>query len=230
MNETARQVVMPILHLPGKVMLPHATRLLRLRAPVVRAIAPALRGERLIAVGVDLPPVVGMRRSALSVDSEVPVCEGEPVCICRALAVRRLPAGEIRVLLRGVSRGVHLSTDHQHGSRVIENATVAFRPDRCFDPPTIDREHRAAELKSLLNCCTPGAIEFPQIRGLFEQSELGNLCDLLADCVGLTGQEGLQLLAAADVELRSDLLLDALRSRWRRQSASESSLVWSSSN
>jgi ATP-dependent Lon protease len=217
MNDTAQQALLPILRLPGRVMLPHATRLLRLPAPVVEKIASALRGDRRLAVGLELPRIVRECRVPEETSNELLPSEGEPVCICQVVAVRRMPQGAARILLRGVSRGVHFSTRHQHDDRVAETAHVEIRPDQCFDPPTIDRSHRCEELVLLLKQCTPGASEAPLIRSLLEQVNLGTLCDLIADCVAIGGNEGLQLLSAANVEQRSDTLLDILRARLRQE-------------
>ncbi len=222
MNETAQQVALPIIRLPGRVLLPHATRLLNLRGPVVRGIAPALRRERLLAIGMECPASKFAQATPWRDDSNFGIpADGEPVCICKVIAVRRLPGGGARILIRGVSRGVHFSTRHQHDLPDDAQIThVAYRPEECFDPPTIDRAHRCEELKSLLNNCTPGTALILQIRVLLEQLDLGTLCDLIADCIGIVGEEGLQLLAAANVELRSDLLLDVLRDRLRREAMS----------
>lgn len=199
-------------------MLPGATRLLRLPASTVREIAPSLRGERLLAVGVDHPATVANGNE-------------EPVCVCRVVAVRRLPAGAIRILLRGESRGVRLSTSHQH-ERIDQGRAerVDILPDECHDPPTIDREHRCEELRMLMEQCVPGSLKSPNINSLLEQASLGRLCDMVADCIGIVGEEGLQLLSATNVELRSDILLDALRSKVRRASTAASSLLFPSAN
>jgi hypothetical protein len=128
-------------------------------------------------------------------------------------------------MLRGQWRGTRLSTSHQHERVFVERCgDVVILDDEWLDPPTIHREHRCEELRGLLERAFPGSLAIPQIRAVFEQANLGSLCDLIADCIGVDGLEGVQLLSAANVELRSDILLDVLRARIRQTSTP--SLSW----
>lgn len=209
MFEPIEHEVMPFIKLAGRVMLPHATRLLRLRADRVQPLVSALRGPRMFAVGVDH---LAIRTPACRSDNLGSPIDGteEPVCICRAVSVERLPQNGVQILLRGLARGVRVSTGRQHPSR------IAYRAERYVEPATIAREHRCEELRQLLEWALPGSTCFPLIRRELEQANLGALCDLIADVVVLSSSTGRQLLAADDVETRSDLLLNALRENCRR--------------
>jgi ATP-dependent Lon protease len=220
-SNLTHQLELPILRLPGRVMLPQAIRLLRVAAPQVSEIATALRGSRLLAVALEHADAFhSVRRPS-----------EEPVCVCRVIAVRRLSAGAIRLLIRGENRGVWFSTTHQHAA-ISPNSRkpIEICDDEYLEPPTVHREHRCEELRQLFEKCIPEACSFPPIRMLLEQAKLGPLCDLIADCIGLGAEEGLQLLSAANVEVRSDMLLDALRSKARQALNSYSLLVSPSAN
>lgn len=211
MTDTTRIGEMPFIKLPGRVMLPRATRLLRLRASAVREIAPALRSDRLLAVGVEHHTSRSMvERETSSVPQADEASTNVPICICKVVAVSRLSAGGNQLLIRGLSRGTRFSTRNRH-EPWIEKLTENY-----IDPPTIDREHRCEELRQLLEDCVPGATQFSLIHRVLEHSALGSLCDLIADTVGMGGERGLQLLSTTNVDVRSDLLLDALR-EMRRQ-------------
>lgn len=211
MIATPPSAELPIIRLPGRVMLPRATRLLKLLEPTVKEIALALRGQRLLAVGLAHP----------SLAADVRWRTEEPVCVCRVVAVRRHSEGSARLMIRGQWRGTRFSTSHQHGMSFAEGgARVVIHEDEWLDPPTVHWEHRCEELRELLQKAVPGALAIPQVRAVFEQANLGNLCDLIADCIGVAGESGLQLLSAANVELRSDILLDVLRANMRQTSTS----------
>ena len=206
MTDTTRIGEMPFIKLSGRVMLPHATRLLRLRATAVQEIALALRGDRLLAVGVEHHASRSTMEAELVSIQQFDEANGNvPICICKVVAVNRLPEGATQLLIRGLSRGLRFPTRNRHKSR-IEKLTENY-----VDPPTIDREHRCQELRQLLEDCVPGATQFSLIHRVLEQSKLGSLCDLIADVVGIGGEHGLQLLSATNVDVRSDLLLDVLR-------------------
>lgn len=149
----------------------------------------------------------------------LPERSGAPVhptaCLARVIDSEPLSCGGRLALILGVSRvsisddTVPVDTEREPG----DLRTVQVRPIGDVVPAvaSIDRFHRRAELLDAAErVLTPRT--FSLLEEAFQQERpLGTLCDLLSACLPLDVEETLALLGEANVDLRSDRLLDAVR-------------------
>ncbi|MCA9081510.1 MAG: LON peptidase substrate-binding domain-containing protein [Planctomycetaceae bacterium] len=112
------------------------------------------------------------------------------------------------LLLRGVGR-MRLSNVRTHAAVTL--AQVVAVPDRYPSPPAIDRGRRREELLQLFGQSCDGTASALVASTLQHELSLGYLSDLLAQNLDLPQAAMLELLDTANVDYRSDLLLDHLR-------------------
>ncbi len=195
--------------LPNVVHFPQTWLPLRIFEPrYCEMLADALNGDRMIAMALLRPNWEPWYQSE-SVEIHPIVCLG------RIAMEEKLPDGRFNLALRGLCRAridTELETDLPY-----RTAELTLLPDHYSSVPTIDRRHRQRELLS-------GAMEFlpelqsdPLLHQLLESEvPLGVLCDMLAHSLGLSTNDAQLLLDEPDVDMRSDLVLDHLRRRQRR--------------
>jgi Lon protease-like protein len=208
----------PIFPLPNVVLFPHVPLPLHIFESRYQAmIEDALNGNRLVAMTLLRPgwEIAG--------DDDRPAVF-ETGCLGQITAEDRLPDGRFHLILRGITR-----------VRVIEEVDIEtpyrvarLKPFTDFVPPTatISRDHRRLEL---LDGCRElaGQSDLNELllSMLDDSVPLGTLCDVLAHALRLSAPAAQQLLDEADVDVRSDLLLDRLRAvnRTRRETGSVTS-------
>lgn len=200
----------PLFPLPNVVHFPHTWLPLHIFEPRYRAmIADALDGNRLIAMallGTNQEPAYESKSAKIH-----PV-----VCLGRIAVEEKLPDGRFNLALHGLCRAridTELDTD-----LLYRTAELTLLPDWYPSVPTIDRRHRQQELLAGAIEVLPELQSDPLLHQLLDADlSLGMLCDVLAHSLGLSTADAQVLLAEADVDVRSDLVLAHLRQRQRQQ-------------
>ncbi len=194
----------PIFPLPNVVLFPHVPLPLHIFEPRYRAmIEDALLENRLIAMTLLRP---GWETAG---DDDRPSVF-ETGCLGRITVEDRLPDGRFHLILRGIAR-----------VRVVEELDVEtpyrvarLEPFTDFVPPTatISREHRRLELlDGFRESAGESDLNELLLPMLDDSVPLGTLCDVLAHAMRLSAPAAQQLLDEADVDVRSDLLLNRIR-------------------
>ncbi len=199
----------PIFAQPHFALFPGASQIISVNGSWMRSlVSDALRDNGLLAVAVCRP---GWELE----ESEFPVYHTE-VCLARIVNPLRPADLQDRIQMTGIARARVISelrsaTDYRLGQLEI----VA---DHCSAKPQIDRRQRKVELISLLRLLVPHVIRNDLFQiWIDEEPPLGSICDMIANLLCLDPQKKQELLAERDVDLRSDLLLDRLRTMYRRQ-------------
>jgi Lon protease-like protein len=202
----------PLFPLPSVALFPHVTQPLHVFEPRYRRLtADTLAGERLIALATLQPGWETTCESRTALIHPV-------VCLCRITLDERLPDGRYLLLLRGLCRArivTELSTPLPY-----RTAALQILADQYPIEPTIDRAHRRRELLDILKSLESDSTRIAAwLETLEADLSLAALCDVLAFALGLPVSAAVELLAATNVDQRSDLLLDQLRQlrRVRRQ-------------
>ncbi len=198
----------PLFPLPSVALFPHVTQPLHIFEPRYRELtADALASERLIAIAALQPGWEPQYES-----KQVPV--HPVVCLGRITMDERLPDGRFLLLLRGLCRArivAEPETDLAYRTARLELVTDSYPAD-----PAIDRQHRRRELLQALRQLNPESDRTSLLlQELDTELSLGVLCDVLAFALQVKSPTAEQLLASANVDERSDLLLDELRRRQR---------------
>lgn len=202
----------PLFPLPNVVHFPQTWLPLHIFEPRYRAmIADALNGDRLIAMA--------LLRPNQEMNYETKVAEIHPVvCLGRIAVEEKLPDGRFNLALRGLCRArIKTEIDTTQPYRTAE---LSLLPDFYPSQPSIDRRHRQRELLAGAMELLPELQSDPLLHQLLDaELPLGVLCDVLSHSLGLSTIDAQLLLDEPDVDLRSDLVLDHLRQRQRRQAS-----------
>lgn len=194
--------------LPDVAFFPHVLLPLHIFEPRYRQMtADALEGERYIAI------------ACLKLGWEKRPAAGEPiydyVCLGRIAAEEKLSDGRYYLILQGVARARVVS--EEASDLPYRVARLELRPDRFPPVPAIDRENRRREIVEAFRDIYPRA-ELDHL--LHEATDtpvsLGAVCDIVASALRLPAEQTQEILAAEDVEARSDLVLNRLRELRRK--------------
>ncbi len=209
----------PIFPLPDVVFYPHVMLPLHIFEPRYREmVADALTGERLIAMAL-------LKPNWEATYSEKSAAIHETVCLGRIVAEHRMADGRYNVALRGLTRATVLEeSDDDTPYRV---GRLQIQPDRYAKQPVIDRDNRSRELLTGFREMFP-KIDLDHVwhQSLDSGIPLGSMCDLLAHAMRLDPQLGQSLLDEIDVDMRSDLLLQYLRSLVREAMQATATMVF----
>ncbi len=202
----------PLFPLLNVVLLPQTWLPLHIFEPRYRAmIADALDGDRLIAMALLHP------NQELAYESKAAKIH-QVVCLGRIAVEEKLPDGRFNLTLRGICRAridSELDTDQPY-----RTAELTLLSDFYPSEPTIDRRHRQRELFSGATEILPELQSDPLLHQLLDaEIPLGVLCDVLTHSLGLSPLDAQMLLEESDVDVRSDLVLNHLRSKKRSLAA-----------
>lgn len=198
----------PLFPLPTVALLPQVVQPLHVFEERYRSLtAAALQRQRLIAMAVLQPGwEANYERNDLPLHPTV--------CLSQIEADQRLPDGRYMLLVRGLLRARIIT--ELPPTAPFRQARLQLLPDVYRTSPTIDRLQRRRELLEVFAQLHPAAVETLERAVLVDgELSLGALCDVLAHAAGLGPVDQLHHLLEVDVETRSDLLLNALRSQLR---------------
>lgn len=198
----------PILELEDRVLLPHS--LLQLRVTVgadCQLITAALAENDLVAVL--------FKQSQLDKDYDLHRDSNiNSVCLASIVTSYQLESGGYSILLRGICRAHAILLDESDQPYCM--ATLELKHDSYVSQPVIQREHRHLELLELYSRIFSPHVSDPiHYSVLHQEISLGNLCDTLASTSNLEMTLCQLILDEYDVDLRSDLLLNFLKSKLR---------------
>lgn len=199
----------PLFPLPNASCLPHALTPLHVFEPRYRQMtADALEGEKLIAMALLRPGW-----ELLPEDAAPPICE--MTCLGKIVAAKQLSDGRYYLLLQGLAR-CKVSREHEPQALPYRVAYLDICPDQYAKIPVIDRNHRAQELLKTFDQLYPD-IDLSRMLGAScdVSLPLGIICDVLAHALRLDVDASYEILAEADVDLRSELVLQRLRAKCR---------------
>ncbi|MGQ0636856.1 MAG: LON peptidase substrate-binding domain-containing protein [Planctomycetaceae bacterium] len=199
----------PLFPLPNAVLFPHVALPLHVFEPRYRQmVADVLERDRWLALALlksDWEPAG---------DSRPPI--HDMVCLGKITVEERLPSGKYNIVLTGVHRAVVV--DEPELDLPYRVGKLELYRDFYSIEPLVDRAERQQELLAAFRRL------FPQTRAdsllaqvMDADLPLGVLCDLLGAVLPVGPPQKLSLLEELDVDLRSELLLDAIR---RLQAAS----------
>ncbi|MEW4530515.1 LON peptidase substrate-binding domain-containing protein [Maioricimonas sp. JC845] len=206
----------PLFPLPNAVLFPQIVQPLQIFEDRYRAMtADALEGDRLLAMAL---LKTGWEATVEENDSPIhPV-----VCLGRITLDQKLEDGRYVLLVRGIARARVISEDTT--SRPYRVGQLELLEDRYPQDPVIDRKSRRDELLELFYELYPGDASHQTVQPFLERElGLGALCDLLAYVSHLPAERAASVLAELNVDARSDLVLDEMRSRLRTQQARQRS-------
>ena len=202
----------PIFPLPNVVHLPHTWLPLHIFEPRYRAmISDALENNRLIAMALLQPHQESAYESKAAKIHPV-------VCLGRIGIDEKLPDGRFNLVLHGLCRAhIESELDTDQPYRTAELTLLSdFYPSQA----TIDRNHRHRELLAGAIELLPELQSDPLLHQLLDaEIPLGVLCDVLTHSLGLSTWDAQSLLEEPDVDVRSDLVLNHLRSKQRSLAA-----------
>ncbi len=190
--------------LPNLVVFPHVVQPLHIFEPrYCEMVEDALVSDQLIAMALLQPGWEGEYDQQPAI---FPVA-----CLGRILSHTRLPDGQFNILLMGLRRASVVSELPR--LRAFRQAEVAILEDLYIKSGT---QHRAALQRDLLKCFRQFTPESPAAQEQFESLMSNRLpLGVLADIIGFTMKFDLdfkqRLLSEWNVDVRAQLLLDALR-------------------
>jgi Lon protease-like protein len=189
--------------LPNLVLFPHVVQGLHIFEPRYRQlITDALAGDRLIGL-------VLLQSGWEEEYDETPPIE-EVACLGRIGQYEKMPDGRFNLRLRGLAR-VGL-TEELPTDRLYRMARAELIPDVC--PADMHRLKvlRKALAEAVLPRFAGDGAALQQLQDLFTGDEsLGHLCDVLSYALPLPLELKQSLLGEPHVELRADILIQALR-------------------
>lgn len=141
------------------------------------------------------------------------------VCLGRIVADERLDDGRYYLLTQGLSRArliTEISTNKPYRIGQLELITDVYPV-----VPVINREHRQRELVQGFRSLFPDLATDASLMAALESTvPLGELCDVIAHAMKLSTGDAVQLLKQADVDQRSDIVLQFLKLQCREQGIS----------
>lgn len=202
--------IVPVLELDGRVLLPDSMLTLRMTAAAdCQLIADAIKEDALVAVS--------LKQTGINSQSEMQQGASiDSVCLASIVAPYQLESGDYSILLRGICRA--RSVILQESDRTYQKALVELKPDFYADQPVIQREHRQIELlEQFGRMFLEHSADPTYFHLLHREIKLGKLCDTLAGTINLEPALCQLILEAHDVDQRSDLLMNFLKSKLREQ-------------
>lgn len=196
--------LVPLFPLPNVVLFPHAVLPLHIFEPRYRQMtADVLEGEQLIAMSLLRP---GWER---------PPENGSPaihqiVGLGKVIAHEKLDDGRYYLVLRGLARARLVS--EQLVDLPYRIGKLELCPEAAPELSQFERQDRVEELTSYFVRLFPGV----KLQQLFAQSvselPLATVCDVLLGSMPIASELSQQFLEELNVEMRSQMLLDLLRS------------------
>ncbi|NQV26080.1 MAG: LON peptidase substrate-binding domain-containing protein [Rhodopirellula sp.] len=202
---TGRAAIFP---LPNVTLFPNVMLPLHIFEPRYRCMAEdVLNGDRYLALG--------LLKDGWEGRYETKDCEiHDTVCLGKVIANEQLEDGRHYLMLQGLRRAklvTELETDLPYRLGMMEVVEDVYP-----QIPVIDREHRQEELVDWFRKAYPKlGLETDLILALGSGIQLGELCDVIAHSLKLPSEDAQRLLAQADVDQRSDLVLEMLKLQFR---------------
>lgn len=194
--------------LPNVTLFPNVMLPLHVFEPRYRCMAEdVLNGDRFLALG--------LLQDGWEDNYESKTCPiHETVCLGKVIANEQLEDGRYYVMMQGLSRArliTELDTDLPYRVGQLELIRDVYP-----QTPVIDRDRRQEELVDWFRRIYPKlGLEADLIHALGSGVQLGELCDVIAHALRLKVDDALRLLGQADVDERSDLLLEMLKLQCR---------------
>lgn len=137
------------------------------------------------------------------------------VCLGQIVADERLDDGRYFLLVQGLCRA---ELDHEiQTDRPYRVGHIRVRKDVYPAPAIIDRDHRQQELVHYFKQIFDDLdLDSSLIAALESGVPLGELCDVIAHAMRPDADSAKRLLEQADVDQRSDLVLELLKLQYRR--------------
>ena len=202
---TGRAAIFP---LPNVTLFPNVMLPLHIFEPRYRCMAEdTLNGDGYLALG--------LLKDGWEDRYETKECEiHDIVCLGKVIANERLEDGRHYLMLQGLRRAklvTELETDLPYRLGMLELVDDVYPLD-----PVIDRERRQEELVDWFRKAYPKlGMEADMIHALGTGIQLGELCDVIAHSLKLPPSDAQRLLSQANVDQRSDLVLEMLKLQFR---------------
>jgi Lon protease-like protein len=202
---TGRAAIFP---LPNVTLFPNVMLPLHIFEPRYRCMAEdTLSGDGYLALGLLKD---GWEDSYETKDCAI----HDTVCLGKVIANEQLEDGRHYLMLQGLRRAqlvTELETDLPYRLGMLELVEDIYP-----QTPVIDRERRQEELVNWFRRVYPKlGLEAEIIHALGSDMQLGELCDVIAHSLKLPSEDAQQLLAQANVDQRSDLVLEMLKLQFR---------------
>ncbi len=197
-----------IFPLPNVTLFPNVMLPLHIFEPRYRCMAEdTLKGDGYLAMG--------LLKGGWEASYETKDCEiHETVCLGKVIANDQLEDGRHYLMLQGLRRArlvTELETDLPYRLGMLEVVEDVYP-----QTPMIDRERRQEELVEWFGKVYPKlGFQAEVVHALGSGMQLGELCDVLAHSLKLPPEDAQRLLAQADVDQRSDLVLEMLKNQFR---------------
>lgn len=197
-----------IFPLPNVTLFPNVMLPLHIFEPRYRCMAEdTLQGDGYLAMGLLKD---GWEDNYESKDCEI----HDTVCLGKVIANEQLEDGRHYLMLQGLRRAklvTELETDLPYRLGRLE-LVEDFYPQI----PMIDRERRQEELVEWFGKAYPKlGMQAEIVHALGSGMQLGELCDVLAHSLKLPAEDAQRLLNQVDVDQRSDLVLEMLKTQFR---------------
>lgn len=202
---TGRAAIFP---LPNVTLFPNVMLPLHIFEPRYRCMAEdTLKGDGFLALG--------LLKDGWEERYETKDCEiYDVVCLGKVIADECLEDGRHYLMLQGLRRAKlmsELDTDLPYRLGMLELVDDVYPKE-----PLIDRVRRQEELVDWFQKAYPKlGMEAEMINALGTDIPLGELCDIIAHSLKLPPENAQRLLALADVDQRSDLVLEMLKLQYR---------------
>ena len=202
---TGRAAIFP---LPNVTLFPNVMLPLHIFEPRYRCMAEdTLSGDRYLALGLLKD---GWEDRYESKDCEI----HDTVCLGKVIANEQLEDGRHYLMLQGLRRAklvTELDTDLPYRLGMLEIVEDVYP-----QTPVIDRDRRQEELVDWFRRAYPKlGLESDILHALGSDMQLGELCDVISHSLKLPPEDAQQLLAQANVDERSDLVLEMLKLQFR---------------
>ena len=202
--------------LPGVTLFPNVMLPLHIFEPRYRCmVEDVLKADRYLAIA--------LLREGWQEQYESKSCPvHETVCLGRVIADERLQDGRYYLLMQGLCRARLI--DEEQTDLPYRIGQVAPIPDLYPHTPVIDRSRRQDELVGYFRQVFPKLDLDSTLFGTVDDGvPLGELCDLIAQALRPSPEDAQRLFEQADVDQRSDLLLELLKLQCRDTKAQSSS-------
>lgn len=194
--------------LPGATLFPNVLLPLHIFEPRYRCmVEDVLKSDRLIAIA--------MLKEGWEANYESKECPvHETVCLAQVIAEECLDDGKFNLLTQGICRARLIGEDQTDLPYRVGHLEVV--EDEYPLPPVIDRIRRQQELVSAFRQIFPNLDLDSALQSSMEEGvPLGELCDVIAHAMRLDPFHAHRLLEQADVDQRSDLILELLKLQCR---------------
>jgi len=194
----------PLFPLPNIAFFPHVLMPLHIFEPRYRQMTvDALETDRYIAMA-QLKP--GFDETAPFEEPEI----FDVVCLGQIAAEERLGDGRYFLMLQGLARARVLS--EESSDLPYRVGRLELLPDRAIIPSPIDRIARREQLVELFQSRFPKVDMSAILKAAVDPIvSLGLVCDVMASALGLPPEQTQEILAADDIDERSEIVLERLR-------------------